>query len=222
MLSEKINSALHAVFENFTIIREDEHTCAFMKGTGKNKVMCGRVAQFQFDDKWYCGKKKADGSGYTIHMGMMVKSLSNKRKSGKVVKAMSRKIADKNTQELINRMTQTVTTQARRAFPGGPYVIVTSNYGGKYPLIVNEKTQTVEGILVNKEPEKLDAASIKICRLLKLMYEYDDEDEVVENEMSESEDDGDEEDDEDELSDSSDEEDEDDGGDADDCGDDDY
>ena len=163
----------------------ENQSCEFMKGTGKNIVRCGRKSQFQFENKWYCGKQKSNGD-YCMHMGTITKSL-NKKKTNKITKAMSKKIADESTQELIDQVTHATLIEPRRAWKGGPYVY-RNDVVGAPALVINPDTQTVEGILVNKETLPLNAEAIKMCRSYKLAYELgDDEDDIIEENISENE-----------------------------------
>ena len=171
-------------------------TCEFMKGTGKNLVKCGRKSEFQFEEKWYCGKQKDNGE-FSMHMGTISKSLG-KKKNNKINKAMSKKIADEQTQDLINQITKATVHKPRRAWKGGPYIYDNGVFGSPQ-IVINATTQTAEGVLVNvttqtaegekvtKEILPLNAEAIKICRALKITYELlDDEGEVDEEDISDN------------------------------------
>lgn len=192
-------------FKNFSLSPPTSQggVCEFMKGPVKSQTMCGRKAEFQFEGKWYCGKVKPSGE-YSMHMGTVTKTLTKKKK---ITKADAKKFADENTKDLIDRITQRSHLVARRAWEGGPYVY-TSDDPSLPVLVVNHETQIVTGMLVNKEAVSLNSEAIKMCRAMNLQYEYEeDEDEVNDESLSEA-DDSDQEDEEDELETSEDDEEE--------------
>lgn len=180
-MSKTIESVLNEKLSKFTIsnikkyLSNGEGTCQFIRvGTKQN---CGRNAEFQYEGKYYCGKMKKNGE-YTNHMGTVSKG--NKKKM-KLTKAQTRKIADENTQKLINTITSSLEIVTRRAWEGGPYVY-SSDVFGTPVLVFRGNERVVEGILEGKEIQPLNSSAITLCRTMKIPYVCDEETEEIQDE----------------------------------------
>ena len=176
---------LNKVFDNNNL-EGNNGLCQFVKSEKQN-ILCLRKAEHKHQGKYYCGKLKPNNE-YSMHMGTVTKYKSKKTK---LTKAEVRKIADDNTQNLINKITNAFTIQARRAWDEGPFIYTSDVYGAP-KLVLNEKSGKVDGVLVDKEIRPLTSTAIKMCRAMKLPYVYEDEEdeEIIEENSSELEDSG--------------------------------